>query len=201
MRRTVWLARHGRTDYNNSRRFQGHLPVALDGLGREQAQRLATKAAALGPKALWSSPLRRARETAEIVAQQVGLPIREDPRLAETDAGEWTDLDFAEVRDRWPEQFNRFLALDPTFAFPGGESFAQQTERVVEALQEIAAGPSPALVICHGVVIRLAMRAFGVEPPQRIENGELVALEVPIGCGEATPLRSTNAAGSPQTAG
>jgi len=194
------MARHGRTAYNSGRRFQGHLPVPLDELGREQAAQLANRAAALKPAALWSSPLRRARETAEIVARRLQLPIREDARLAETDAGEWTDLDFEVVRERWPDRFAQFVALDPDFAFPGGESFAQQSERVVEALREIAAGPGPALVICHGVVIRLALRAFGSQPPPRIENGQLVAVPVPVGEG-ATPDRSATAAGSQRTAG
>ena len=180
MERTLWLARHGRTAYNNDRRFQGHLPVPLDEVGRQQAQALAERARELKPKALWSSPLRRARETAEVVAQALGLPVRDDERLAETDAGEWTDLPFSEVQARYPECFERFVALDPEFAFPGGESFAAQSERVVAVLSEIAAGPSPALVVCHGVVIRLALRAHGQEPPRRIENGALVPLTLEL---------------------
>jgi len=185
----LYLARHGRTAYNHERRFQGRLPVALDEVGRQQALELAARARELSPAVIWSSPLRRARETAEIVAEQLGLELREDERLMETDAGSWTDMTFAEVQARWPEQFARFARLDPDFAFPDGESFAQQQKRVVDGLAQIAGGPAPALVVCHGVVIRLALRAFHQEPPQRIENGALIEVVVP--CAQ----RSTPAAG------
>ncbi|HXC23942.1 MAG TPA: histidine phosphatase family protein, partial [Solirubrobacteraceae bacterium] len=82
----VYLARHGQTAYNLERRFQGHLPVPLDGTGREQAVDLAERAAkgtgdGIPFVALWSSPLLRARETADIVAARLGLEPREDPRL------------------------------------------------------------------------------------------------------------------------
>jgi broad specificity phosphatase PhoE len=170
------LARHGRTAYNHERRFQGRLAVALDAVGVAQAKELAARAAQIPFAALYSSPLRRARETADIVAAAIGLEVVEDQRLVETDAGDWTDMSFAEVIERWPEEFGRFAALDPDFAFPGGESFADQRRRVAQALSEIAAGALPALVICHGVVIRLALRAFGGQSPARIENGALVAL-------------------------
>lgn len=173
------LARHGRTSYNRERRFQGRLAVRLDAVGIAQAQALARQAHTIPFTALYSSSLQRARETADIVAAAIELPVQEDERLVETDAGSWTDLSFAEVIERWPEQFRRFAALDPDFAFPGGESFASQQRRVQQALGEIAAGPLPALVICHGVVIRLALRAFGDTPPPRIENGTMIALRVP----------------------
>ncbi|MHB8491348.1 MAG: histidine phosphatase family protein [Solirubrobacteraceae bacterium] len=174
----LYLARHGRTAYNHERRFQGQLPVALDEVGLEQARELAERAAQLGFAALWSSPLRRARETADIVAERIGVEPRDDPRLMETDSGSWTDRTFAEVLDEAPTLFTRFVALDPTFAFPGGESFAAQSARVHEALADIRRGPLPALAVCHGVVIRLALsarQATGNTPP-RIENAALVPL-------------------------
>ena len=69
----IWLARHGQTAYNHARRFQGHLPVPLDETGREQAHELARQAAQREWGALWSSPLERALETAQIVGE---MPIR-----------------------------------------------------------------------------------------------------------------------------
>src|SRR6202040_3558641 len=90
----VYLARHGQTAYNFERRFQGQLPVPLDDTGRTQAFDLAERASTYGFQALWSSPLLRARETADIVGQRIGLKPREDARLMETDAGDWTDRTF-----------------------------------------------------------------------------------------------------------
>src|SRR5271166_5535405 len=136
----VYLARHGQTAYNAEGRFQGQQAVPLDDTGRAQAAELAQRAAAHDFRALWCSPLLRARETADVVARRIGLSPREDARLMETDAGDWTDRSFAEVRAQAPERFDAFAAGDPSFAFPGGESFAEQEERVAAALQEVQRG-------------------------------------------------------------
>jgi broad specificity phosphatase PhoE len=176
----VFLARHGQTAYNAEGRFQGQLPVPLDDRGREQAVELAGRAAEHGFSALWSSPLLRAHETAEIVSRRIGLTAREDPRLMETDAGEWTDRTFADVRAETPALFDKFIAGDPTFAFPGGESFSEQEVRVAAALDDVERGDLPALVICHGMVIRaaLSVRAGHWLPSgQRVPNGALVPLD------------------------
>jgi broad specificity phosphatase PhoE len=182
LRARVYLARHGQTDYNLEGRFQGHLPVPLNGTGRAQARELAERAAAHGFAVLWCSPLLRARETADIVGRRIGLEPREDARLVETDAGEWTDRSFAEVQARSPEQFAAFLAADPAFAFPGGESLAAQQVRVAEALADIERGPQPSLVVCHGLVIRAALSwraGRWLTDTERVPNGALVALDQP----------------------
>ena len=93
-----------------------------------------------GFAALWCSPLLRARETADAVAARIGLEPIEDARLMETDAGDWTDRSFADVRAEAPELFDAFAAGEPGFAFPGGESFAEQEVRVEAALDEIERG-------------------------------------------------------------
>jgi broad specificity phosphatase PhoE len=152
----VYLARHGQTAYNLERRFQGHLPVPLDETGVEQALDLAERASKHEWSALWCSPLLRARETADIVADRIGLQPREEPRMMETDAGDWTDRLFVDVHAEDPDGFAGFIEGRPDFAFPGGESFAQQGERVAAALTDIESSDLPALVVCHGVVIRIA---------------------------------------------
>ncbi len=193
---SVYLARHGQTAYNLEGRFQGHLPVPLDDTGRAQAVDLAERVAAHGFSALWSSPLLRARETTDIVALRTGLTPREDPRLMETDAGDWTDRSFADVRAQTPELFAAFQAGDPSFAFPGGESFAQQEVRVAEALGDVERGELPALVICHGMVIRAAMSVRSghwLPYGERVPNGALVPLDpaeagrADLGGGATTP--------------
>jgi broad specificity phosphatase PhoE len=192
----VYLARHGQTAYNLERRFQGQLPVPLDDVGRAQAAELAERAAAHGFAALWSSPLLRARETAEIVARLIALEPREDRRFMETDAGDWTDLLFSDVQGKAPAEFAAFASGNPNFAFPGGESFAHQEQRVASALADVEEGELPALVICHGMVIRaaLSLRAGHWEAhSERVPNGALVPLETgaaertDLGGGAATP--------------
>ncbi len=175
----VYLARHGQTAYNAEGRFQGQQAVPLDDTGRAQAAELAERAAGYGFQALWCSPLLRARETADIVAARIGLEPNQDARLMETDAGDWTNLTFAEVRARTPELFDAFAAADPLFAFPGGESFTEQELRVAAALLDVEAGELPALVVCHGMVIRAAFAsrsADGALPFKRLPNAALVPL-------------------------
>ncbi|HEY2161326.1 MAG TPA: histidine phosphatase family protein, partial [Solirubrobacteraceae bacterium] len=180
----VYLARHGQTAYNKEGRFQGQQAIPLDDLGREQAAELAERASSYGFAVLWCSPLLRARETADIVAARIGLEPVEDARLMETDAGDWTDRSFAEVIAQAPEQFAAFATGDPDFAFPGGESFAAQELRVGAALAEIERGALPALVVCHGMVIRAALalraRARGdgaASAFERVPNAGLVPLD------------------------
>jgi broad specificity phosphatase PhoE len=192
----VYLARHGQTAYNLEGRFQGQMPVPLDDVGREQAADLAERAAEHGFAALWCSPLLRARETADIVGRRLGLEPREDARLMETDAGDWTDRSFAEVLAEAPERFAAFVEGNPDFAFPGGESFAEQEVRVAAALEEVQRGELPALVVCHGMVIRAAFaRRTGrpISRTERVPNAGLVPLD-PVeaehtdpGGGAATP--------------
>jgi broad specificity phosphatase PhoE len=176
----VYLARHGQTAYNLEGRFQGQLPVPLDETGRAQAVDLAERAAAHGFRALWCSPLLRARETADVVALRIGLEPEQDARLMETDAGDWTDRSFAEVQAEAPEQFAAFATGDPGFAFPGGESFAQQEERVSAALEDVELAELPALVVCHGMVIRAALATRAGHRDRRFErvpNAALVPLD------------------------
>jgi broad specificity phosphatase PhoE len=192
----VFLARHGQTAYNHEGRFQGQQQIPLDDTGREQAEELAERAVPYGFAALWCSPLLRARETAEAVSRRIGLEPVEDERLMETDAGDWTDRSFADVQSEAPEEFAAFIAADPGFAFPGGESFAEQEVRVAAALERVEAGPLPALVVCHGMVIRAALYPrmnAGADAFTRVPNAAIVPLEpgasahADLGSGEATP--------------
>ena len=190
----VYLARHGQTAYNAEGRFQGQQQIPLDEVGRAQARELAERAVPYGFRALWCSPLLRARETADAVAARIVLEPREDARLMETDAGDWTDRSFAEVIAEDPERFQAFAGAQPSFAFPGGESFAEQERRVSAALAEVEAGALPALVVCHGMVIRAAFASRGgaesAEPFERVANAALVALPPRPGASSGAPLGS-----------
>ena len=175
----VFLARHGETDYNAERRFQGHLPVPLNARGREQAHELATTAAQREWSALLCSPLARAKETAEIVGKAIGHYPISDARFAETDCGDWTGRSFAEVEREEPELFAAYMRADPEFAFPGGESFAHQQLRVLEGIDAAKLGPRPVLIICHRGSMRLALAALLDDDAHRsaaVPNASLVEL-------------------------
>ncbi|MGI9097182.1 MAG: histidine phosphatase family protein [Solirubrobacteraceae bacterium] len=173
----VLLVRHGETDDNAANRFQGRIDTPLNDRGREQSRALARSLAGEGLRALYSSPLSRARETAEIVGAQLGLKPTYDPRLMEADAGEWSGRLSAEIAAGAPGAFAAWRGADPGFRFPGGESVAQQAARVAAALADVGAGPLPALVVTHGGTIR-AVDGI-VAPGGAIANCELHRVRAP----------------------
>jgi broad specificity phosphatase PhoE len=152
---TILLARHGETDWNAERRWQGHSDPPLNDRGRTQAGTLADELAAAGVAAVYSSDLRRSVETAQIVAGQLGLAVRTDPRLREVDVGEWSGLTPDEVAVRYPDAHSRWLAYE-SHGWSSGESYEQLADRVVAALVDIAAGhpDDTILVVTHGGPVR-----------------------------------------------
>lgn len=157
----VLLARHGETDDNVAPlRFQGWRDTPLNDTGRAQAHALAEKVAGDGIASLWASDLSRARETAEIAGDRIGMTPTLDARLREGGRGRWEGHLMVDVEAAEPERYAAWRAAGPDFRFPGGESLAQQQRRVTEALHEIhATGKLPALVVCHGGCIRVMLCA------------------------------------------
>ncbi|MBB5918180.1 putative phosphoglycerate mutase [Nocardia transvalensis] len=133
------LLRHGQTELSVERRYSGRGNPPLTELGREQAARAAKHLAAKGDiAAVVTSPLGRARETAEAAAQALDVPVRVLDSLIETDFGEWEGLTFAEAAQRDPERHGRWLG-DSSLPPPGGESFDQVRERVEAARRDLVA--------------------------------------------------------------
>jgi broad specificity phosphatase PhoE len=159
---TILLARHGETDWNREWRFQGHADPPLNQTGRAQAADLSRALADEELSAVYSSPLRRAFETAEVVAAAHGLEPVAVEALREVDVGSWQGLTRAEVESRFPEQYARWL--DHGQGWEDGETYEQMAERVIEALLELAAAHDGEriLVITHGGPIRAAF-AFADE--------------------------------------
>jgi probable phosphoglycerate mutase len=152
----IWLARHGETDWNVSPpRFMGSVDIPLNDRGREQAHALAAEVD--GIAAVWSSPLLRARETAEIVAAEYGLEVWVDDRLAESRRGAWEGRPIPEIAEQEPDAWAAWRLGGAEFRFPGGESLGEHAARTAEALARVATGPVPALVVCHGGTIRCAV--------------------------------------------
>jgi 2,3-bisphosphoglycerate-dependent phosphoglycerate mutase len=163
----VILARHGETDDNlEPLRFQGFADTPLNNTGRSQAASLAERLAAAQPfgdswrsvGSLWTSDLRRASETAEIVGARLGLQPKADPRLREGNRGRWEGHTFAEIERSEPDLYAAWRRAGGGWRFPGGESLHEQQERVHEALREIhEVGDLPAVVVCHGGCIRVML--------------------------------------------
>ena len=174
----VWLARHGETDENAAGRILGRRDPPLSAAGAAQAEALAQHLSGAGIAALWTSPLLRARSTAELVGAALGLEPRMLEELVESDRGDWEGRLVNELARESPEQHAAFLAGDPAFRFPGGESLAEQVARTRSALAIIAGGPLPALAIAHAGTIRAALADSGrfVPPESAFAHGEAVEL-------------------------
>ena len=178
----ILLARHGETAENKERRFQGQKDVPLNETGRAQAVALGEAAREEGLAAIYASPLVRARETAEIVGEAVGLEVRLDDRLKEVDVGDWQDRLKDDLEREEPEQWAAFRRGGEDWRFPGGESLREQQDRVIAALVDITQRRDlPALVVCHRGVIRCALahthnRGLETYHEWTVPNGELIRL-------------------------
>jgi len=153
---TILLARHGETDWNREGRFQGHADPPLNRTGRAQAVDLSVALMAEQLAAVYSSPLRRALETAEVLAASHGLePVPVDD-LREVDVGSWSGLTRAEVEERFPAQFARWL--DYGQGWEDGETYEEMGRRAVDALLLLAAAHDGerVLAVTHGGPIRAA---------------------------------------------
>jgi len=191
---TVYLARHGESDWNVERRWQGHADRPLTARGREQAELLAGRLADVKLDAVYASDLRRAWETAQAVAATRGLEVVRLPELREVDVGSWSGCTRDECAERFPEAFARWQQGGS--GWDDGESYEEMGERIVEAIRTIAAEhPDGAvLVVSHGGPIRAVhahalgvdiathRRTGPVEPNARlsavsVENGRILRTE------------------------
>jgi broad specificity phosphatase PhoE len=167
--------RHGETDWNLGNRFQGRADPPLNETGRAQARELAATLAGRSFAAVYSSPLRRAFETAEIVAESHGLRPVAVEGLREVDVGAWQGLTRDEVEERFPDQFERWIAFGQ--GWDDGESYEQMGRRVVATLLEVAGRHKgeTVLAVTHGGPIRAALAAArGVSHSEARRHGPLI---------------------------
>ncbi|KAB8192139.1 bifunctional RNase H/acid phosphatase [Nonomuraea phyllanthi] len=164
---SLLLLRHGETELSIERRFSGRGDAELTPNGLAQAAAAAERLSREPylPDAIVSSPLKRARQTAEAVARRTGLDIDVDDDLRELDFGAWEGHTFTEVQRRWPAELAAWLA-DPEAAPPGGESFASTERRVRAAgdrLVERYEGKT-VLVVSHVTPIKMVLRLALMAP-------------------------------------
>lgn len=152
LRRLV-MWRHGETDYNATGRMQGHLDSVLTDVGRNQARFAVPALARFSPDIVVTSDLRRAMDTATTFTDQVGVPLRVDKRLRETNLGLWQGKTSAEVDEQWPGA-RQVWQTDPTWAPPGGESRPEVANRAAEVVSDLDESSEETAVLCsHGGLI------------------------------------------------
>jgi probable phosphoglycerate mutase len=165
--RRLVLVRHGRTEWNQIGRAQGHADVSLDALGRVQAANAAWHLATYEPVFLWSSDLARARETADPIAAETGLEVTADARLREYDVGVRQGMTFEEFEAAYPDLVARFRAGEPV-AVPGAETTEQVDERMRAVMLDAVAALDPGdtgILVGHGASLRNGLLAFFDAPP------------------------------------
>jgi broad specificity phosphatase PhoE len=152
------LVRHGETDWNAERRFQGHADPPLNDVGRRQARVLADELAGEQIDAVYTSDLVRARETAAILAGRRGIPVVALAELREIDVGEWQGLTWPEIEERYPEGVRAWHETGK--GWQRGETYDELGGRILAVLQQIVAEhpDERVLVVGHGGTVR-AIRA------------------------------------------
>jgi broad specificity phosphatase PhoE len=178
------LIRHGESVANAEGRLQGHLDIPLSGRGRQQAELLAERLAPLGVESLYTSPLLRAKGTAQIVAGRLRLPVEERPALMERNVGELAGLTRDEIVARFPRYMPARTQLRQ-IEIEGFEQDAEFAQRVKDALAAIidAHAQGTVAVITHGGIIfsfcRQTLRMPTVRPgPFPVENASITTFDI-----------------------
>jgi broad specificity phosphatase PhoE len=169
---TLWLVRHGQTDWNLQGRYQGHADPPLNEVGLEEAARAAQELTKLKLDALFCSDLLRAVQTAEQIAAATGLPCFVDPRLREVNLGGWEGMLSTDIKQNFPAEIEARRRDPVGYRPPGGETLGEVAGRIFQAVDEIAMlyPGGQVAVVSHGLALAvLIARAHGMEPGRAYE--------------------------------
>jgi alpha-ribazole phosphatase len=150
------LVRHGQTLWNHISRYQGHSDIDLSDTGRNQASLLSQRLATVSLQAVYASDLKRALDTARIVAEPHGLDVQALPQLREINFGAWEGLTYKEIESRYPEIASNWYSSPGSTRIPGGETFQELMERAYSTVTDLARkhDPGAIAVVTHGGAIR-----------------------------------------------
>ena len=166
---TLYIVRHGETDSNVAHTCLGHKDVPLNAAGVEQARELAEKYRGIPIDAVYSSPLKRAVDTAEGVAEIKSLKIKLNYGLIERDFGGWDDMTFAEIESKYPHEYAEWQENWTGFKIPGGESSDEAQKRISDATDRIIAanaGKSVLIVTHLGTARHIISHVLGLTTEQ-----------------------------------
>jgi broad specificity phosphatase PhoE len=182
--RTVTLVRHGQTESSARMAYSGRAEIALTDTGREQALRCAAALAGAGIDAVRSSPLVRARDTAQAIADTTGAPLSIDERLVEIDYGPFEGLDRAGARERFGQAFDDWRADPFGSPVPGMETLPAALARASAATAEALRDFAHPVLVGHQGILRIVLIALGELAPQdyfsrRLQEAEPVTIARP----------------------
>ncbi len=165
-----WFLRHGETDWNAQGLSQGRTDIPLNAVGLAQAERAARTLEVSGIATVVASQLSRARVTAEIAAEALGLPVSFDDDLRDVNFGEQEGRPMGDWYDDW---------IAGTYTPERAEPFPVLLDRAVSAVNRALERPAPVLVVAHGALFRALRLAFGLEPNVRTPNALPIRCEPP----------------------
>lgn len=183
----IYLVRHGETASNVIGRYAGRSAEPLLPSGRRQIARLAAELRGSGIKAIWTSGIHRAAESATILGGELDLPVTVDRRLDEMAMGAWEGLTEGEVAERFPGAYGMWVEQPDRLQLEGRETLYELAQRVTPALQDAAAGPEPRVLVTHVAPIRVAtLQTLGLPlslyKAVRVGNAECFVVDT--ACGE-----------------
>lgn len=159
----IYFIRHGQTDSNSGRRFQGRINTPLNATGLQQAQKMADYFKDIDIDVIYSSSLDRAMHTAEFLATSKQLKVISVDELQEISFGSWEGLSYNEINEKWPRQIELFFANPDQCLPPEGESFDVAQKRAVQALKKILQREGEQkniAIVTHGGIIRALVFAL-----------------------------------------
>ena len=183
-RTVVFLVRHGQTEWNIEKRFQGHKNSSLTLKGKEQAQQAKKSLSHVNIHKAYVSPLQRAKDTINIILDNGKIEIIEKNNLKEINLGPWEGKTREEMRAIHPEQYDHFWNKPDKFFLPGAETYLQLQSRMVTQLNEIFQRElnKNILVVSHWIAIKVATAHYASIPISRLSsltdigNGEFLTL-------------------------
>ena len=172
---TLLLIRHGETDWNIEGRYQGQADPPLNLKGLRQARRLAEEMSTVDVDVIYSSPLKRAFQTAEIVANSLSVPLHSDTRLMEIHQGDWQARLRKEIEILYPDLFRQWEMKPWEVTPPGGETLSQVQKRVYHAIDEIVPNHRNQCIglVAHRIPIILLRIRYQDLDPNSIRSLEL----------------------------
>ncbi len=157
----IILARHGETGWNVEEIFRGRIDIELSETGRKQAELLAKYLSEVKIEAIYSSPLKRALRTAEIIASYRQLEVEIAPGLIDLDFGQWQGLSVQEVKEKYEELFIKWVNSPHRVKIPGGESLNDIRKRAIGVVDEVIAKyEGTVILVSHRVVNKVLICAL-----------------------------------------
>lgn len=168
--KSVYLIRHGETDFNREGRLQGTMPVPLNENGQLQAQALGLYLKRQPIDVIYTSPLLRARQTADLIGQVVNAPIEDDARLQEINFGQFAGLTYTDIKTQYANEYRMWDSGDMSYTVPAGESRFDVQRRMTRAWGEIATnnGHDRVALVSHGAALKILLKQLFYRLPNKV---------------------------------